>query len=142
MTPRIVTPDKHGTLVLYGYGLQIHVRNGHLDLEGGLGEDRVFARCHKVTSKLKRLVLLAHDGYLTLDALFWLHDAKAQLLVFDRDGELRFADCTDAHREDAHLRRLQAMHGATDVGLDIARTLLGRKMLGQAENLTGSEPHV
>lgn len=135
-----IRPDKHGTLVLQGYALKMRVTAGHLELEGGIGTDRVFARLNRATSKLRRLIVMPYGkeefGFISPSALYWLKNVNVQLQIYSRDGELMFESTAQAHAEDVKLRRAQVLAANTETGLDVARTLLGRKIFGQADNLT------
>lgn len=90
--------------VARGYGISIHVRYGHLLVEDGAGRDRRVRRYARASSKLKRLVLIGHSGFATLEALRWLHDQNAALLHFDADGQL-LTTSTLAGRDTPALRR-------------------------------------
>jgi len=116
--------------VARGYGLKIHVQRGHLIVEDGIGRDRHTRRYHRVTGKLRRLVIIGHTGYLTLEALRWLRDARAALLQIDGHGRLLMTSTT-AGPDLAALRRAQALAATNEVGVDLARTVLVAKVSGQ-----------
>src|SRR5579864_6310348 len=69
--------DRHGTVCLWGYGVKVFVRNGHLHLHDGVGRDRHDWRFARVGSGLKRLVVISDSGFITFDALRWIFDQKA-----------------------------------------------------------------
>jgi hypothetical protein len=47
----IVQPiSRHGVLCMWGFGLHLQVRNGHLSAEWGIGEERHNARLPRVNS--------------------------------------------------------------------------------------------
>jgi CRISPR-associated endonuclease Cas1 len=116
--------------VAHGYGVKIHVHRGHLVIEDGIGRKRRSRRFHRATSKLRRLVLIGHTGYVTLDALRWLADAKAALLHIDADGRLLTISASDG-LDLATLRRAQALSDSSPTGVEIARSVLGAKVSGQ-----------
>ena len=120
-----------GVCVAHGYGIKISVHRGHLIVHDGIGRDRQTRRYHRVASKLRRLVLIGHTGYITLDALRWLHDVGAALVHIDADGQLLTTSTASGPRH-AALRRAQALAATDSVGVEIARELLHAKVAGQA----------
>ena len=124
-------PYSDGICVAHGYGLKISVHRGHLIVHDGIGRQRQTRRYHRVTSKLRRLVLIGHTGYITLDALRWLHEIGAALIHIDADGQLL---TTSTARGPGHaaLRRAQALAPTSTGGLEVARNLLHQKVSGQA----------
>ena len=72
--------------VASGYGLKLYGNRGHLVVHDGIGCQRRTARFNRATSQLRRLVVLGHTGYVTLDALRWLRDIGAAFVQIDRDG--------------------------------------------------------
>jgi CRISPR-associated endonuclease Cas1 len=127
-------PALGGICVAHGYGLKIYVRRGHLIVHDGIGRDRQTRRYHRVTSKLRRLILVGHTGYVTLDALRWLRDVGAALVHIDADGQLLTTSAASGP-ELAALRRAQALASTSDAGVEIARRLLRAKVAGQASLL-------
>jgi len=124
------TASRGPICVARGYGLKIHVHHGHLIVEDGVGRDRQTRRYHRATRELQRLVVLGHSGYITLEALRWLTDTNAALVHLDADG--RLLQTSVASGPDlAGLRRAQALAATSDVGLDLARTVLAQKVAGQ-----------
>jgi CRISPR-associated protein Cas1 len=122
-----------GIVVARGFGIKIHVYRKHLVIEDGIGRDRQTRRLHR-TSKLRRLVLIGHTGYITLDALRWLHDVGAALVHIDADGQLLTAS-TPRGRNLPALRRAQALAASGDAGVQTARELLSEKITGQSSLL-------
>src|ERR1039458_8647503 len=83
-----------GVCVVDGYGVQVRVRNRCLVVSDGIGRfrrERVFARPLTVIS---RLVILGHEGSISLEALRWINDAGISFVQIDRDGEPL---CSSAH---------------------------------------------
>jgi CRISPR-associated endonuclease Cas1 len=124
-------PAGNGVCVAHGYGLKISVHRGHLIVHDGVGRQRQTRRYHRVTSKLRWLVLIGHTGYITLEALRWLHDIGAALVHIDADGQL-VATSAAAGPGQAGLRRAQALATNSGAGLEVARSLLHAKVSGQA----------
>ncbi len=116
---------------LWGYGVKVYVRNGHLHVHDGVGRERHTWRFARVGSGLKRLVILADSGFITLDALRWIFDQKAALMVLDRAGTVIASSGPAYGLDDARLRRAQALALQSGVGLEIARELIDRKIAGQ-----------
>ncbi|MGH7755558.1 MAG: CRISPR-associated endonuclease Cas1, partial [Vulcanimicrobiaceae bacterium] len=124
-------PNDGGVVVLWGYGLKLRIDRRHLTLEDGAGLERRSARFAKAPAKIKRLVLLSTDGYLSLEVVRWLHDAGASLSILSPDGDV-IAAFGPTRLDDGRLRRAQAIAPWTAAGLRIARELLARKVAGQA----------
>ncbi|MGI8557663.1 MAG: CRISPR-associated endonuclease Cas1 [Solirubrobacteraceae bacterium] len=120
----------NGICVAHGYGLKISVHRGHLIVHDGIGRNRRTRRYHRVTSKLGRLILIGHTGYVTLEALRWLHDIGAGLIHIDSDGRL-ITTSAAAGPGHASLRRAQALAATSPSGVEIARELLQTKVAGQ-----------
>ncbi len=100
-------PADRGICVARGYGIKITVQRGHLVVHDGVADRRRTRRYHR-TSKLKRLVLIANTGYLTIDAMRWLHDTGAALIHLDTSGKLLTTSVTSGP-DHAGLRRTQAL---------------------------------
>jgi CRISPR-associated endonuclease Cas1 len=121
--------------VASGYGLKLYVHRGHLVVQDGIGRQRRTARFNRATSRLRRLVVLGHSGYITLEALRWLRDVGSAFVHIDRDGKL--VACTARYgRDDPRLRRAQALAATTGIGLELVRELIQQKLHGQAAVLT------
>jgi CRISPR-associated endonuclease Cas1 len=75
-------------------------------------------------------VIIGRSGYVTLDALRWLHDTGAAFIHVDASGEL--IACSVAPGVDlAGLRRAQALAPDGPAGLEVARRMLALKVEGQ-----------
>lgn len=114
-----------------GYGIKLHVRNGHLVIEDGVGRNRRTRRFHKATAKLDRVVLTATSGYVTLEAIRWLTDAAIGLIHLDRDGNLLTSSAAPVGHN-PRMRRAQALAATSPIGIEITRRILRRKITGQA----------
>ena len=49
------------------------------------GRHRRTERLNRATSGLKRLVVIGHTGFVTLEALRWIRDVGAAFVQIDRD---------------------------------------------------------
>jgi CRISPR-associated endonuclease Cas1 len=134
-TAHATVPIRDGNAVLSGYNIRVRVERRHLAVEDGCGLDRREARFSKAPSRLRRLVILGHTGFISLEALRWLADAKAALVVIDADGKL-IAVTAPQRINDSRLRRLQALAVGTSTGVAITRGLLRQKLIGQRDVLT------
>ena len=119
-------------ITLAGYGIRVAVDKGHLTVEDGLGFTRRFARFSKIDDRLRRLVVIGADGFVSLAALQWLADRDAAFVMLDRRGSV-LAVTGPVRPSDARLRRAQALAHASGVGLNVARELIRRKLIGQEE---------
>jgi CRISPR-associated endonuclease Cas1 len=128
-SPVTIAP-RHGVLTVYGYGIRINVRRGHLTVEDGIGAERRKARLPRVGHGLRRLVLIGSDGFVSLAAFRWLADQNASFTMLERDGEV-LATTGPVHPSDARLRRAQALACQSDLGLRIARELIDEKLARQ-----------
>jgi CRISPR-associated endonuclease Cas1 len=117
--------------VASGYGLKLYVNRGHLIVHDGIGRQRRTVRFNRATSRLRRIVVLGHSGFITFEALHWLRDVGAALVHIGRDGKL-ITRSAGYGRDDPRLRRAQALAATSDVGLGIVRELLMQKLHGQS----------
>ncbi len=132
-------PTNVETLVLSGYGLKIAVHRRHLVVEDGVGEHGREGRFHKAACKLRRLVVLGHTGYVTLEALRWLRDAGVAFAQIDADGKL-IASFAPEGTNDVARRRAQLAAASTETGAGIVCWLLTMKLRAQAETLARFQP--
>jgi len=126
------------TLVLSGYGLRLAVDRRHLVAADGICDERRSARFARATAGLKRVVVLGHTGFVTLQALRWLKDVGAAFVQIDADGQL-VAAFGPSGRDDARLRRAQAQAMTHPIGLTIAKWLIREKVTGQGAVLEALE---
>lgn len=120
----------NGRLILSGCGIRLFVQNGHLCFEDGIGRTRRAGRLSRVEYGLKRLVIVGHSGFVTLESLRWLHDVGAAFIQIDADGQL-ISCAGPIGLDDARLRRSQALAAENGIGIEIARDLIGQKLAGQ-----------
>jgi CRISPR-associated protein Cas1 len=125
---------KNGIVVARGYGIKIRVDRKHLVIADGVGRDRQTRRFHRATGNLRRLVLIGHTGYISLEAIRWLHDIGAALVHIDPDGRLLTTSTLHGRKLPA-LRRAQALAATSPAGVQVARELLDAKVTGQASLL-------
>jgi CRISPR-associated protein Cas1 len=116
--------------VVLGHGAKLRVRDGHLIAEDGEGWYRRTRSWNRATGRLRRLVVGANSGFVSLDVFRWCRDAKVAVVVIDDDAELLLTP-GDYGTDDARLRRLQAAPPA-ELARDIATELLTAKLAGQA----------
>ena len=122
---------KSGVLVLSGFGVKLRMQNGHLRAEWGVGMDRHSVQLSRVERNLKRIICLANDGFVTLDALQWLSDVGVSFVILDRRGKVRFVT-TPTAPSDARLRRAQSLALGNGTALRISKELIRQKLEGQA----------
>ena len=97
-------PIRSGIVTLSGFGIKVAVDPRHLAVSDGIGRQRRAGRFAKATSRIKRLVVIAQTGFVTLEALRWLHDAKAAFIQLDHES----SDPSSRHAATA-LRCLEAV---------------------------------
>ena len=64
--------NKSGVLTIHGFGVRVCVQSGHLEIEHGVGMERHKIRLARVGHRLRRLVCVSEDGFVTLSAMKWL----------------------------------------------------------------------
>lgn len=121
---------KSGVLTLSGFGIRISMQSGHLSLEDGLGPDRRRFLLPKIGHRLKRVVCISDDGFVTLTALTWLSDIGAAFVMLDRFGKVRIVTGPTS-TADVRLRRTQGLALQNGAGLVICRELIQAKLDGQ-----------
>ncbi|HZO36732.1 MAG TPA: CRISPR-associated endonuclease Cas1 [Solirubrobacteraceae bacterium] len=131
MTSTDPTNQGSGVVVAAGYGLKIYVERGHLIIVDGAGRDRITRRYHRATSKLRRVVVIGHDGYITLEAMRWIRDIGAAFVQVDTDGNLIALSAAARHHE-SKLRRAQVLAATSETGRAAIVNLLRAKLEGQA----------
>lgn len=126
-----ITISKSGVCVVDGYGLRVVVERGRLVISDGIGPHRRKSQFARAMVGMRRLVVLGHTGFITLDALRWLGDVGVGLIHLDPDGRVLVSSAIFG-LDDPRLRRAQALAWNTPTGLGIARDLLRLKLNGQA----------
>jgi len=107
------------------------VDRGALVVADGMGPHRRERRFHRATHGLRRVVVLGSTGTWSLDAMHWCRRLGVGILVLAPDGTAALAS-TPRMTDDARLRRILAQAPDLPVGLDIARSVLIRKLTAQA----------
>ena len=123
-------PAGPSVAVVLGAGAKVRVERGHLVASDGEGWHRRDRRWNRATSKLRRLIIGATSGYVTLDALAWCQAAGVAVMVVDSDGEVMLAPGV-MRSADARLRRVQAAPGP-QLAAEAASQLLTAKLAGQS----------
>ncbi len=115
--------------VVLGAGAKVRVERCHLVVSDGEGWFRRERRWNRATGELRRLVVGAESGFVTIAALAWCRDVGVSVVILDSDGDVTLASA--AGLDDGRLRRVQA---APPAGMDVAaaRSLLVPKLAGQA----------
>jgi CRISPR-associated endonuclease Cas1 len=129
ITPPQAVRIRNGVVTLNGYGIKVAVDRRHLAVSGGIGRQRREARFAKAPSRLKRLLVIAQTGFVTLEALRWLTDAGAAFVQLDYDTTILAATINGL--DDARLRRAQALIPSTEHAVPMAKLLLTPKIRGQ-----------
>lgn len=124
-------PQDERVAVVDGYGCAVLVDRGQLVLRDGMNDVRRERRFSR-TSKLARVVVVGHSGHVTIDALAWCEQVGASLVVLDPGGRV-LSTTGVLRRDDPRLRRAQGLAAGTEVGLDIARSLVGAKLTEAAD---------
>src|SRR5438874_11998048 len=91
-----------------GYGVRVHVSRGHLIIEDGIGADRRTTRYNRATGRLRRLIVVASTGYISLDAVRGTADAGCALIQLDHTGSALGTSATQGHDQ-------PALGGAQDI---------------------------
>jgi CRISPR-associated endonuclease Cas1 len=124
--------SKSGVLTIHGFGVRVRMQSGHLQIEDGVADERRTVRLARVGHGLRRLVCISEDGFFTLDALKWLADQRASLIMLDRSGKVSLVTGPTAS-SDARLRRAQALAQQSGAALEIMRQLMRAKLEGQQQ---------
>ena len=127
-------PASPSILVADGYGIDIRIHRGQLQISDGIGATRRHRQISRAQRTVKRLVILGDTGSVTLDAVRWCADLGITVVQVDRDGRPLLV-ASPPGRDDARVRRAQALAPTTPVGPEIVRHLLTVKLAGHAGNL-------
>jgi CRISPR-associated endonuclease Cas1 len=117
------------------FGASTENTNQRYGLHQGPRSPALTRRFNKATHGLRRVVLLGSSGYISIEALHWCRRLGIAVVVLAPDGSAALAS-TPRYTDDARLRRMQTRSMDLPVGLDIARALIGRKLLAQASLLS------
>jgi CRISP-associated protein Cas1 len=131
-----------GIVIASGWGLKVYVERGHLIVHDGVGRDRHTRRLSRAYGGLKRLVVIGHSGFITLEAMRWIRDVGAAFCQIGLDGEVIAVSSAD-RLLDPKLRRAQALSPGSELGLRAMRELVVAKLRRQlvvVESLRGRVP--
>jgi CRISP-associated protein Cas1 len=120
-----------GVLVVDGFGISLRVVNrGKLRVDDGIGRQRRSLTLERAGCGLERLILIGHEGWVSLASVAWLRGIGAALVQIGRDGEV-LANSVPFGYDGHPIRRAQAL--AVTNGLDraIARELISGKLDSQ-----------
>jgi CRISPR-associated protein Cas1 len=120
-----------GVTIIEGFGARLRVERSELQAVDGIGPERRTRLWARSDRSLRRVIVTARSGSVSLDALRWVNCVGAALIVLDDSGVV-FAS-TPRGLDDARLRRAQALAAGTDVGLGVARHLLDALLRGRAD---------
>jgi CRISPR-associated endonuclease Cas1 len=123
--------SRSGVCVVDGYGVKIRVERGRLVISDGIGPLRRESRFTRATHGIRRLVLIGHTGFVSLDAIRWLADVGIGLVHLDPDGRT-LVSSAGFGLDEPRLRRAQGAAFAAETGMAIARDLIRQKLAGQA----------
>lgn len=123
-------PDRAGTLVVGGFGVGLHVSDGHLVVSSRDEGELRFPRI----SRLRRVVIVGTSGSVSLLALWWCREIGATVIIVEPSGRLLSVTAERGH-DDSRLRRAQATAPWTPASLQLARELNTRKLDGYLEVL-------
>src|SRR5437870_3039829 len=131
-TPAVSQLSKHGVLCLWGFGVKVRLDKNHFCAEWGVGLKRYQVRLSRVDGhKLKRVILLGSDGYISLEALRFISDVGATFSMIDKRGKALMV-CTPTSPSDSKLRRAQSLALINGTALRISKELISQKLDGQA----------
>jgi len=132
MSPRILP----SVLVVDGYGITLSIERGHLLVRDGIADQRRERRLSRIEPEIRRIVVLADTGTISLDVTRWCADLGITLIQIDRHGRTLLTAIPPS-RSDARLRRAQAFAVDEPAGLEISRGLIRTKLQRQA-NVAGT----
>ena len=145
LAPIVATSPRESShsLVITGHGVKLRVDGGTLVVDEGLTHHPQVRRQHRLFRGARnlpnRIVLIACDGFLTLDVLHWLAKQNVPLIVLDWNGELRTAvGITDTPYDVTLRHALAEMKEPSRIGL--ARWLIESKVKACYANLDRLDP--
>ncbi len=87
---------------------------------------------NRATSKLDRLVVIGHTGFITLEAMRWIKDIGASFVQIDADSNVVAMSVSEWYSSSRHLRRAQVLAAETEDGRRLLTELLKEKLIEQA----------
>src|SRR2546425_4429289 len=131
-TPAVSQLSKHGVLCLWGFGVKVRLDKNHFCAEWGVGLKRYQVRLSRVDGhKLRRVILLGSDGYISLESLRFISDVGATFSMIDKRGKALMV-CSPVSPSDSRLRRAQSLALLNGSALRISREIISEKLAGQA----------
>jgi CRISPR/Cas system-associated endonuclease Cas1 len=134
-----------GIHVASGFGLKVFVQRGHLIVHQGVGRGRSTERFNRATSKLNRLIVIGHTGFVTLEALRWIRDVGAAFVQIDGDSNVVAMSAAEWQSSARELRRAQVLAAESDIRRQELARLLQGKLIEQArlsaEFVEHGQPH-
>jgi CRISPR-associated endonuclease Cas1 len=131
-SPAIQQISKHGVLVLWGFGIKLRIDREHLFAEWGVGLKRYQARLSRVEGrKLRRVILLSSDGYISLESLRFVMEVGVSLAMIDKRGKALLV-CSPVAPSDSKLKRGQSLALGNGTALRISREIIRQKVDEQA----------
>jgi len=121
------------TLILDGYGINLRVSRGELELIDGIAQHRRTRRVPRATAAAGRVrrILVLGTGAVSTDATAWCQAMRVALIIAGPHGEPLSVGAAETF-DHAALRRAQALAAHTPTGMDIVRYLLGIRLADQA----------
>ena len=130
-TAQAASASSTATASRCGYATALYCSDGI----GRFRRERSFA---KALVDIKRLIIVSHEGAITLEALRWLNDAGITFMQIDRDGEANSGLRQLRSKRPAFASRSWLSRRPIRSGLEIARYVLSAKLAGQEMNLSRS----
>jgi CRISPR-associated endonuclease Cas1 len=121
---------RSGIVTVHGHGARIYVQAAHLQVQYGVGPDRSTLRLPRVPHRLKRVICISEDGFITFSAMKWLSDIGAAFIMLDRLGKVRLVTGPTSN-SDARLKRAQCLAHQSGKALEISRELIRTKLEGE-----------
>jgi CRISPR-associated protein Cas1 len=130
ITETFTRREAPGVAIVDGFGARLHVDRGELQIVDGIGPERRVRRWARSDRTLRRVVITARSGSLSIDALRWVTGVGAALVVLDDEGAILSA--LPGRIDNSVLRRAQAQAAGSTLALDVARYLLDRLLQGRS----------
>src|ERR1019366_2049202 len=87
----VAVPALLGSLILRGHPVTLRVDGGHLIAEDGLAGRRRRAVLSRICPDVQRILIFARSGFVSLEALGWVHDTGIPLIHLHPNGTPIFA---------------------------------------------------
>jgi hypothetical protein len=128
ITDTFARPTYAGVACVDGFGVKVAVKRGALVVSDGIGPHRRERTYGRATHGIRRLVVLNAEGYVSLEALRWCQALAIGVVLLGPDGTPILAS-TPRVKEDARIRRQQALAPSQPVGLGISPLFAGSEAL-------------